>query len=104
MVIITQNTMRVTLKLPLDLACDQCKVQIEKPKNKRKVVKSCHCPFHDKFSSHCELGKVQRYKKIMEYLGQNKAECKLEINGYLIELIYSQRNIHIIASYNVNKW
>ena len=66
---ITRKTTFVTLDLPPDLVCKKCMTQIGKVKDRCKITTTCHRPFDKMYSSHRELGKVQQYKKIMEYLG-----------------------------------
>ena len=70
MVNITRSTTCVTLDLPVNLVCAKCLNMYEKPKHKRRSLKSCLRPFDLKFAHHREIRKVQVYTKIMNHISQ----------------------------------
>ena len=70
MVNITRSTTCVTLDLPVNIMCAKCLNMYEKPKHKRRSLKSCLRPFDSKFAHHREIRKVQACTNIMNHIGQ----------------------------------
>lgn len=100
---ITRNSTCGSIGLPVDLACERCKVSISRAfKNgvQTKKVKRCTQPWVSKWGTHREIRFVRHFNEVQNFLGNTNKDGDILVDTYLYTQTKSSNKVNEVCPQN----